>query len=990
MKKTNIRVGNRQKVSKNAKKASTSMPVSAPFPIAGIGASAGGLEALEQFLRNVPERCGIGFVIVQHLDPTHKGILPELLQRATGMEVYQVQDRMPVKPDAVYVIPPNKDMSILHGVLHLFEPEAPRGLRLPIDFFFCSLADDQQQRSIGVILSGMGTDGTLGLRAIKEKAGLVVVQDPASAKFDSMPHSAIAAGLADIVAPAGELPGRIDAYLRHAPGLAEPKSELAEKEQSTLEKVVILLRATTGHDFSLYKKNTLYRRIERRMGIHQLNRIADYVRYLQENSNEVELLFRELLIGVTSFFRDPTEWELLRDKLLPELLVERPEGGVLRAWSAGCSSGEEAYSLAISFKEALDKVKPTANFSLQIFATDLDHDAIELARQGFFPVNIAAQVSQQRLQRYFNQEESGFRIKKEIREMVTFATQNIIMDPPFIKLDFLICRNLLIYLEPDLQKRLLQLFHYSLNPGGLLFLGSAETVGNLSPLFATTHAKSKLFRRRETVIPPENRVFPAMLPTAPPEPAKETTMPRQPANLQSLAEQLLLRDYSPPAVLVSDQGDILYISGRTGKYLEPASGKVNWNLFAMARDGLRFELTGAFQKAVRDQEAVTLKGLKVGGNTKTQSLELSIQPIREPEALQGMVLVVFRDVPSPPAAQKSGRIKAGTEASVRIAALEEELKEARKELQATREGIQSSQEELKSMNEELQSTNEELQSTNEELTTSKEEMQSMNEELQTVNAEQVAKMEEMERVSNDMQNLLNSTEIITLFLDNELRIKRFTPGANKLFKLIAGDVGRPLTDLSSELFYPELPADAGKVLQTLAFREKQVSASDGRWFTARIMPYRTADNRIDGVVMTFADITRAKQLEAELRSSGGMFQALLKDLPTLIIGLSEEGRILEFNPVAEREFDLTRAEVVGRDFVEQFIPEADRTRIAADLQKMLTAELQALTTEVTTADQRKISLRWSACPDLTGDSKGNGLIAIGQNMQGDAMIQGRP
>jgi len=984
MRKAKNRVVNPQKVSKNTKKASTEKPVSAPFPIVGIGASAGGLEALEQFLRKVPELCGIGFVIVQHLDPTHKGILPELLQRATGMEVCQVQDRMRVKPDTVYVIPPNKDMSILHGVLHLFEPTAPRGLRLPIDFFFRSLADDQQQHSIGVILSGMGTDGTFGLRAIKEKAGLVVVQDPASAKFDSMPHSAIAAGLADIVAPAGELPGRIDAYLRHAPCLAGPKSELIEKEQSALEKVVILLRAKTGHDFSLYKKNTLYRRIERRMGIHQLKKSASYVQYLQENPNEVELLFRELLIGVTSFFRDPEEWELLCNKLLPALLAERPEGGVLRAWSAGCSSGEEAYSLAIIFKEVLDRVKPKARFSLQIFATDLDHDAIELARQGFYPVNIAAQVSNDRLQRFFTQEESGFRVKKEIRELVTFAPQNIIMDPPFIKLDLLICRNLLIYLEPDLQKRLLQLFHYSLNPGGLLFLGSAETVGNLSPLFADSQAKSRLFRRQETALKPENRVFPALLPTIAPEPTKEKTMPQQPANLQSLAEQLLLRDYSPPAVLASDQGDILYISGRTGKYLEPASGKVNWNIFAMARDGLRFELTSAFQKAVRNQQSVTVKGLKVGGNEKNQPLELSIQPISAPEALQGMVLVVFREVPSAPALKTTGRIKAGTAASGRIAELEEELKQAREELQTTREEMQGAQEELLSTNEELQSTNEELQSTNEELTTSKEEMQSMNEELQTVNAEQAAKMDELERLSNDMQNLLNSTEIITLFLDNELKIKRFTPGANKLFKLIAGDIGRPLTDLSSELNYPELPADASDVLQTLVYREKEVSTSDGRWFTVRIMPYRTADNRIDGVVMIFTDITRAKRLEAELRLSGGMYQTLLQTLPTLVIGLSTDGKVLDFNPAAEKQLGCKRAEMLGNDFVEQFIPAAERAQVAADLQKILAAELQTLTTEITIADQRRISLRWTACPDLADDGKCAGLIGIGQEMQGDA------
>lgn len=400
------------------------------FPIVGIGASAGGLEALEQFLRHVPQQSGLAFVIIQHLDPTHKGIMPELLQRATGMEVFQARDRMEVKPDCVYVIPPNKDMSILHGHLYLFEPAAPRGLRLPIDFFLCSLADDLQEHSIGVILSGMGSDGTMGLRAIKEKAGLALAQEPVSAKFDSMPRSAIEAGLIDLVAPAEDLPATIIECLRHTPFITSSGSTREEKDQSSLEKVLILLRTRTGHDFSLYKKNTVYRRIERRMGIHQISRIGSYVRYLQENPQEVELLFRELLIGVTSFFRDPEAWEVLQKELLPVLLAGLPGGGTLRAWSAGCSTGEEAYSLAIAFREILEKVKPAENITLQIFATDLDRDAIDKARQGVYLPTIAAVVSPERLKRYFIKEGDRYRVGKEIREMVTFATQNVIMDPP--------------------------------------------------------------------------------------------------------------------------------------------------------------------------------------------------------------------------------------------------------------------------------------------------------------------------------------------------------------------------------------------------------------------------------------------------------------------------------------------------------------------------------------------------------------------------------
>ncbi|MGB9082610.1 MAG: chemotaxis protein CheB, partial [Desulfuromonadaceae bacterium] len=545
------------------------------FPIVGIGASAGGLEALEQFMRQVPEGCGLAFVIVQHLDPTHKGIMPELLQRVTGMGVFQVRDRMKVKPDCVYVIPPNRNMSILHGVLHLFEPTAPRGLRLPIDFFLSSLAEDQQERSVGVILSGMGSDGTMGLRAIKEKGGVSLVQEPASAKFDSMPRSAIESGLADLVAPAEELPAKIIDYLRHAIAIVKTVPALEEKDQSALEKVIILLRAKTGHDFSLYKKNTIYRRIERRMGIHQISRIASYVRYLQENPQEVELLFKELLIGVTTFFRDPEAWEQLRGEVIPAFLASRPEGGTLRAWSAGCSTGEEAYSLAIVFREALEQIKPAENFTLQIFATDLDRDGIAKARQGFYPDGITANVSPKRLQRFFIKEENGYRVGKEIREMVTFATQNVIMDPPFTKLDILICRNLLIYLTPELQKKLLPLFRYSLNPGGVLFLGSAESVSSFTDLFAPLDIKSRLFRRRESFLPAEPLTFPASFVPVRGGVPKELIMSKPAVNLQSLADQLLLQHFSPPAVLVNDKGDILYISGRTGKYLEPAAGKAN-------------------------------------------------------------------------------------------------------------------------------------------------------------------------------------------------------------------------------------------------------------------------------------------------------------------------------------------------------------------------------------------------------------------------------
>ncbi|MGD0016807.1 MAG: chemotaxis protein CheB [Verrucomicrobiia bacterium] len=833
------------------------------FPVVGIGASAGGLEALELFLRNVPKNSGIAFVVVQHLDPTHKGIMAELLQRITTMKVLQVKDRTRVRPDCVYVIPPNKDMSILHGVLHLLDPVAPRGLRLPIDFFLRSLADDLEEHSIGVILSGMGMDGTLGLKAIKGKAGVVFVQDPASAKFDGMPSSAIEAGLADVVAPAEALPGKIIAYLQHIPLIA--RSGLAEEDKihSAFEKIVILLRTQTGHDFSLYKKNTVYRRVERRMGIHQISRITTYVRLLQENPQELELLFKELLIGVTSFFRDPAAWEELKTHVIPALLKDRPPGQALRVWIPACATGEEAYSLAIVFKEALEQLKPARNHMLQIFATDLDRDAIDKARTGVFPANIAADVSPERLSRFFIQLEHCYQVSKPIREMVIFAPQNVIMDPPFTRLDMVSCRNLLIYLTPELQKKLLPLFHYSLNPGGVLFLGSAETIGEFTNLFAPLEGKERLYRRLESGSRAEPVEFPASFTSArtgapPPKALKPT------ASLQSQAERLLLQQYSPAAVLVNDKGDILFVSGRTGKYLEPAAGKANWNLFAMAREGLRYELTNAFQKALRKKDAITLRNVKVGTNGGEQTIDLTVQAIAEPEALRGMVMVVFTDVATLPETKGPAKTKGPHASRTRVAALERDLEQNRQELQTTREEMQTSQEEAKSANEELQSANEELQSTNEELTTSTEEMQSMNEEMQTLNAELQHKVGDLSRLNNDLKNLLDSAEIATVFLDIALRVRLFTAGSNRVFKLIPGDVGRPITDIASELDYPGLADDAYEVLRTLAVHEQPVAARDGRWFLVRIVPYRTLENMIDGVVITFTDITASKTLEGRL------------------------------------------------------------------------------------------------------------------------------
>lgn len=836
----------------------------AHFPIVGIGASAGGLEALEVFLQHTPADSGMAFVVVQHMDPTHVGLLAGLLQRVTSMNVSQISDGVRVAPNRVYVIPPNAELTILRGLLHLAVPAEPRGLRLPIDHFFQSLAEQAPAPSVGVILSGMGSDGTLGLKAIKAKGGVAIVQEPASAKFDGMPGSAIAAGVADIVAPVEALPEKLIARLRATPAPAEPDVSTPAEMSGVLDEVLSLLRAQSGRDFSQYKKNTLARRVERRMSVRQIDQPAAYVQFLKENPRERDLLFKELLIGVTSFFRDPAAWDALKASIITLLQAKRPAGEALRAWVAGCSTGEEAYSLAIVCGEALDGLAPATSPAVQIFATDLDRDAVDRARTGRYPETIAVDVSPERLKRFFIASEHGYQIIKSIRETVIFAPHDVTTDPPFTKLDVLTCRNLLIYLTTDTQHKLMPRFHYALRPGGIMFLGTSETVGAQTDLFAPLDGKARIFRRAETSAGAERVNFAAPFRRARADHAS-AAVPTAAANMQSDAEQLLLRHYAPAAVLVNAKGDILFVSGRTGKYLEPASGKANWNVFVMARPGLREELGAGFRKALRLKQAVTRRGVKVETAAGVRAVDVTVQVVKEPGSLHGMVAVVFHDVAIPAARPPKTTGRRATNA--RVAALTDELRHAQREVRTSRANMQDSQEELSALNEELQSSNEELQSTNEELTTSKEEMQSMNEELQTLNHELQARVDSLSHLTNDMKNLLDNTEIATVFLDLDLRVRLFTAGSSRIFPLIAGDVGRPITDFASALAYPTLADDAREVLRTLAVHEQPAATSGGGWVLVRIMPYRTLDNAVDGVTITFSDITASREREQELQAT---------------------------------------------------------------------------------------------------------------------------
>ena len=827
--------------------------------IVGMGASAGGLDAISEFLASMPSRTGMAFVVLQHQDPSRRGLLPELLRRITVMEVCEISDSIEVRPDHVYVAPPNFDLAFSSDKLMPVENSEGHS-RYPIDSFFRTLAAEKGQAAAGVVFSGMGTDGTAGLRAIQEAGGVTLAQEPNSAKFDSMPRSAIAAGVADFVAPPGAMPMWL-CQVRSVPHGGAHGAARARRQ--ALRELMSLLQRHTGNNFTEYKMSTVLRRIERRMKLHQLDSMEAYVAYLRENASEVRLLFREMLIGVTSFFRDPAVWEHLRTETIPALLAANPDGAAFKAWVPACSTGEEAYTLAMVFDEAVTRDNEQSKYSLQIFATDLHGDSIDKARQGMFVRGVEDMVSRERLLRYFVADGSGYRIRKELRNMIIFAQQNIISDPPFTKLDILSCRNLLIYFNPKLQEQLIPLFHYALKPEGLLVLGSADTPGSYNELFTPVPGCGRIYRRLDASTQRVANYFPTKIAKAAQPSSIEVTTMTMNGNIQTQVEQLLLKAHTPAAVMINSDGDILYIHGRTGTFLEPAAGRANWNIHAMARDGLRYELADLIDRANRSESTETVRELLFKDGTFSLLVDMTAEVVHEDHVSGHNLLVTFNAAPMP--ARKRG----SRGADPRPQELEQQLTVARLELQSVREEMQTSREELKAANEELQSTNEELQSTNEELTTSKEEMQSLNEELYTVNAELQSKVDDLSLVNSDMKNLLNSTDIAVIFLDSAMNIRRYTNQATQLYKLIATDLNRPLSDIANDLVYPDMEDDAAEVLRSLVFCERQIPTRDGRWYMVRIMPYRTVNNVIDGLVLTFVNVTELKLLEARLTPEGG-------------------------------------------------------------------------------------------------------------------------
>ena len=921
------------------------------FPVVGLGASAGGLEALEIFFTHMPPDSGIGFVIIQHLSPTYKSMMVSLLSKNTQMTVLEIQDGMTVKTNHVYLNPPNRNVIIINGMLQLMEPVKTGGVNLPIDCFFRSLAEEMGEKAICVILSGTATDGTLGLKAVKGEGGLAVVQDPASAKYDGMPRNAIAAGIVDFILPVEKIPAELVKYVR-APYMAPSKKIIVTNGQfaNYIQKIFALIRSVTGHDLSHYKQTTIRRRIERRMAIHQINKISDFVKYLQQTSSEIDILFKDMLIGVTSFFRDPKAFEVLKQQVLPALLKNKPPNTPIRIWTVGCSTGEEAYSMAILFSEAMDMIKQ--NYNIQIFASDIDVQAIETARLGTYPDSIVADVSQDRLNQYFVKEDNTYKIKKQIRDMIVFAVQNVIKDPPFSKIDFLSCRNLLIYMDGELQKEVLPLLHYTLNPDGVLFLGPSESIGEFTDLFHPVDSKWKIFHSKKSYDkrPVDYSRIPFYRGAVSDDPHEKKTSVE--TNLQNVAERIILENFSMPGVVVNERYEILNFMGKTDKYLETPVGKASFNILSMAREGLRSRLGSALHNSVRQKRTTIYEAIKIKYNGGIRIIDLTVRPLTEFAGTPAYLLVMFDDkTPSRTSVKKTGKKAEKNDADPVVSNLERELEATKEHLQTTVEELETSNEELKSTNEELQSLNEELQSTNEELETSKEELQSTNEELVTVNTELQSKVEELSRMNNDINNMLASTDIGTIFLDIHLNIQRFTPAMTNIFNLIQTDLNRPISHITTKIRYDHLEKDSKAVLDNLMMKEVQVQDTDGNWYSMRIAPYRTRENVIDGIVITFMDITKIKQGETALRR----LATVVRDSNDAITVQDLKGNITEWNKGAEKMYGYSAKQALKMNVLD-IVPEHKRKEASAFVKKIQEQDVESFKTQRLTKDGKTVNV----------------------------------
>jgi two-component system, chemotaxis family, CheB/CheR fusion protein len=869
--------------------------------IVGIGASAGAMDPLKEFFTRIGAETGLAFVVVQHLDPNHVSYMSEVLARQTGMKVIEATDRAPVQANLVYTIPPNKFISIDEGVLHLSEPIKRDGLRLPIDFFFRSLAHDRGADAIAVLLSGGGSDGTLGIREIRGAGGLVIVQNPETAQFDSMIESAIATGQVDFVLPVQEIPAKLFQYVRQ---VSEHDGATPQTISDGIEAILELLVNETKSDFRCYKKTTVQRRIERRMGVNRIQDISAYHTFLRENPAEMAKLAKDMLIGVTSFFRDPEAFAELRDKVIRPLVHESNRTSPLRAWIAGCATGEEAYSIAILVMEEMAAARK--NLSLQMFASDIDSDALKSAREGIYPQSIAGDVNEERLARFFIKRDSIYQIEPRIRECMTFAEHNVIQDPPFLRMDLISCRNLMIYIEPEIQQKILNLFAFALKPDRYLFLGKADTSTDQNDLFEPVSRSWRIFQRRPSAAVPF-RSFPIR--TAGQAIKSDE---QHPIKLADLNQQALLDHFNASMVLVRQNGEILHFYGATDKYLSHPSGDATLNLFSMIEKHQAVALRLAVDRAEREDVPVTSQLREINRNDPSELVKLTVKPVKDPISRQRLIAVIFQPAEPQPTAEPVTRQATKSQDGDIATELEAENDRLKQDLQTALETFQVTHEEFTAANEEVLAINEELQATNEELETSKEELQSVNEELVTVNNQLNEKVEDLSKANDDLANFLNSSDVATLFLDRGFCIRRFTASATRLMKLLSLDIGRPIGDIANQLIDVDLTSVADAVLKNLATYEQEVAAANGSWHMMRCVPYRTLNDVIDGVVFTFTDVTRLKQSEEAMRRARDYTDNIIQTVPVSLLVLDAKLKVICANQAFYRTFQVAREETEHR------------------------------------------------------------------------------
>jgi len=880
------------------------------FPVVGIGASAGGLEALRLLFKEMPTDIGAAFVVVQHLDPTHESLMADLLGKCTDLPVVQVSDGMRVTCNRVHVIPPNTSLTIGGGALSLSAPTARRGARMPIDQFFSSLADDQQERAIAIVLSGTGTDGTSGVGMIKARGGMLMAQEPGAARFDGMPRSAVSTGHVDYVLPVEEMPKVLAHYLRHLDSRNQSRA-LEKKDDDYVENILALIRARLDYDFGCYKLGTLRRRIRRRMGLAHLAQLADYHERLRADHQELQALVRDLLIGVTAFFREAEAWEALGQSIMPELIARHRNDEPIRIWVPGCATGEEAYGVAMVALDAMEAAGRTN--ALIVFASDLDKTSLDVGRKGVYPASVVAPISPERLARYFTREGERFQVKKSLRERVIFAAQDLVADPPFSSIDLICCRNVLIYLEPECQERLMVLFHFALSPGGFLFLGNSETTGQQQGLFRPEIKKWRVYRRVESATARHPNFLQRGGRSGYAVGTTRATGPRQrPRGYGPLTQKALLQHFSPAAVLVNRDGRVLYYHGSVRDYLGPMAGDPSEDLLGLAPEGLRGKLRGLLREAAAEGRAASASDAHVRRGEQWYSVKVTVTPVRDEDQQGHLLLVTLEDDGKPLACDDAVAIDHDRRQDASFGMLEDELRSTREELRDTIEQMETSNEELKASSEEVMSMNEELQSTNEELETSKEELQSLNEELTTLNSQLEDKVHELEDTNNDLGNLLVSTDIATVFLDRRLHIRRYTPAATRLFRLIPSDVGRAMADITFGFDDSDLLDDARRVLAGIAVQQQEVQTKDHRVYLRRLLPYHTEDEPLNGVVVTFTEITERKEAELALAESERTLRRVTDAMPALISYIDATGTYRFVNAAYQRWFGHDANDVVGR------------------------------------------------------------------------------